>query len=174
MRVDLQVACAIDELPERAQFERWVAAAVGGRKAQAEITVRIVDEDESRTLNRTWRCRDRPANVLSFAAGSPADLPPPLRERALGDLVLCAPLVAGEATAQGKDTTAHWAHLVVHGTLHLLGYDHADDAQAMAMERLETEILARLGYPDPYEPVRGAEPAMETSPAMTRRTDAQT
>ena len=152
MRVDLtlQAACEAEDLPAQVDFERWVAAALQGRRARAEITLRIVGEAESRSLNRIWRGRDRATNVLSFGAGPAEDLPPPLRGAALGDLVLCAPLVRREAREQGKEPAAHWAHLVVHGTLHLLGYDHAEPESAEAMEALETGILVRLGFADPY------------------------
>ncbi|MBA3564098.1 MAG: rRNA maturation RNase YbeY [Gammaproteobacteria bacterium] len=146
----LQVACEASDLPGQADFERWVAAALEGRRERAELTVRIVDDAESQYLNRTWRHHDRPANVLSFPVGPAAGLPPRLRASTLGDLVVCAPVVSREAAEQGKPASAHWAHLVVHGTLHLLGYDHMDRAKAAVMEALEVEILARLGYMNPY------------------------
>ena len=150
VELTLQVACKAPDLPTRAELGRWVAAALEGRRRGAELTVRIVGEAESRRLNRTWRGLDRATNVLSFSAGPPDDLPPALRDEALGDLVLCAPLVRSEAREQGKETAAHWAHLVVHGTLHLLGYDHAEPASAGEMEALETGILVRLGFADPH------------------------
>lgn len=150
VELTLQVACKTPDLPTRADFGRWAAAALDGRRRGAELTVRIVGEAESRRLNRTWRGLDRATNVLSFSAGPAEDLPPALRDEALGDLVLCAPLVRREAREQGKETAAHWAHLVVHGTLHLLGYDHAEPESAGAMEALETGILAGLGIADPY------------------------
>lgn len=112
--------------------------------------MRIVGEDEGRELNRRFRGRDAPTNVLSFPAGD--DLPVPAgRVRPLGDLVLCAPVVIREAREQGKPLEAHWAHLLVHGTLHLLGYDHDDEPAASDMERLEVTILADGGLPNPYE-----------------------
>lgn len=146
VRITLQTATQIGNLPTRAQFRRWVAAALADRRDAAEVSLRIVDEEEGASLNRTWRHKDYPTNVLSFPAHLPAELKSPL----LGDLVICAPVVVREAAEQGKSPEAHWAHLVVHGTLHLLGYDHENDMDAAQMEALETAILAGLGYPDPY------------------------
>ena len=111
------------------------------------LAVRIVDEGEGRALNARWRNRDRPTNVLSFRA----DLPPEIELPLLGDLVLCAPVVLREAAEQGKRARDHWAHLVIHGVLHLLGMDHQDDFEAEVMERREREILATLGIDDPYD-----------------------
>lgn len=148
--VDLEVTSQLDaaEAPDVAAFERWAGAAVAAvdDRPRAELAVRIVDLDEGRALNARWRDRDRPTNVLSF----PADLPPELGIPLLGDLVICAPVVAREAAEQGKVGTDHWAHLVVHGVLHLLGHDHEIDAEAEAMEALERRILAGLGIGDPY------------------------
>ncbi|MGA9855282.1 MAG: rRNA maturation RNase YbeY [Gammaproteobacteria bacterium] len=145
-RVVLQNATHAKNLPSKADFKRWISAALAGRHASAEVTVRIVDEDEGRMLNRRYRQKDSPTNVLSFPAQLPADIASPL----LGDLVLCAPVVIRQAAEQVKSPEAHWAHLTIHGTLHLLGYDHETSAQAEQMESLETLILAGLGYPDPY------------------------
>lgn len=111
-----------------------------------EVTIRIVGEAEGRQLNQTWRQRDYPTNVLSF----PFDSPPGPDLPQLGDLVICAPVVLREALAQQKTPESHWAHLVIHGTLHLLGYDHQETAQAELMETLEINILTQLGYPNPY------------------------
>lgn len=112
-----------------------------------ELTIRIVDEVEAQQLNETWRQRTGPTNVLSF----PYECPECIENLGLlGDIVICAPLVAREAAEQQKSGHAHWAHLVIHGTLHLLGYDHTDDSQAQAMENLEIRILHNLGYPNPY------------------------
>jgi probable rRNA maturation factor len=106
-----------------------------------------VDEEESRSLNRDYRGKDRPTNVLSFPSSAPAFVGTDL----LGDLVICVPVVRREAVEQGKGERAHWAHMVVHGVLHLLGHDHQNSAERLVMERLEKEILASLGFPDPYE-----------------------
>jgi len=147
MQVDLQFATDADVAPVAGDFNRWVSAALEGRRSEAELAVRIVDEAEGRSLNRDYRGKDYATNVLSF----PAELPEDLGLQLLGDLVLCAPVVAREAAEQGKPPLAHWAHLTIHGCLHLLGFDHQSDAEAEAMEALETEILGRLGYPDPYQ-----------------------
>lgn len=147
LRVAVQRLAASDALPASAELRRWVAAAAG-RGARGEVTVRIVDEAESAALNEHYRGRQGPTNVLAFAAegaGVPADEPPPL-----GDLVVCAPVVEREAAEQGKAPDAHWAHVVMHGTLHLVGYDHEDDAEAREMEDRERELMHGFGYPDPY------------------------
>jgi len=138
-------------VPASASFRRWVEAALKSarRRKATEVSIRIVDADEGQALNLQYRGRDYATNVLSF----PADLPPGVNLPLIGDLVICAPVVAREAAEQGKTAAHHWAHMTVHGTLHLLGYDHIDDAEAEAMEALETRILAGLGIPDPYEAV---------------------
>ncbi len=143
----VQVLCDSATIPGDEQLHAWVSAALQRRQGEHEITIRIVDESESQALNKKYRCRDRPTNVLSF----PADLPPGVDHPLLGDLVICAPLLEREATAQGKEPQAHWAHLVIHGVLHLLGHDHQQPDEADEMEALETAILASIGYPDPYE-----------------------
>ena len=135
-------------IPSSASFRRWVEAALRGarRRKATELSIRIVDADEGRELNRDYRGKDYATNVLSFEA----DLPPELKLPLVGDMVICAPVVAREAAEQGKRPSDHWAHLTVHGTLHLLGYDHIVAAEAEAMEALETRILAGLGIADPY------------------------
>lgn len=143
--IDLQIASAHTGIPSQQEFERW-AELVCSHIEEAEITIRIVDEEESRALNREYRSKDKPTNVLSFPFEAPEHAPLPL----LGDLVICAPLVKSEAQAQQKNETDHWAHLTIHGTLHLLGYDHIDAQEAIEMETLETKILAGLGIADPY------------------------
>ncbi len=143
----VQVLCDSATIPGDEQLHAWVSAALQRRQGEHEITIRIVDESESQAMNKKYRCRDRPTNVLSF----PADLPPGVDHPLLGDLVICAPLLEREATAQGKESQAHWAHLVIHGVLHLLGHDHQQPDEADEMEALETAILASIGYPDPYE-----------------------
>lgn len=135
-------------LPQRASFERWVAAAVSGarRRRATELSIRLVGAEEGRHLNHQYRGRDYATNVLSF----PAELPPGVRLPLIGDLIVCAPVVAREAAEQGKAARDHYAHLTVHGVLHLLGYDHEHDADAERMEALETRVLAGLGIADPY------------------------
>lgn len=135
-------------VPSPASFRRWVEAALRGAKyrKRAELAIRLVDGDEGRTLNRDYRGKDYATNVLSF----PADLPPELKLPLLGDLAICAPVVTREASEQGKLARDHWAHMTIHGVLHLLGYDHIDDRDAETMEALETRVLAGLGMADPY------------------------
>ncbi|MEH6911019.1 MAG: rRNA maturation RNase YbeY [Oceanicoccus sp.] len=144
--VDLQIASEDDDHPPPANFEQWVKAAIAAHRDDVELTVRIVDEEESRHLNDSYRGINKPTNVLSF----PAELPDHIDIPLLGDLVICAPVVAKEAIAQNKPARSHWAHMVIHGTLHLLGYDHIDDSDAEKMEALEIEILASLEIPNPY------------------------
>jgi len=137
-------------IPAAASFRRWVAAALEGRILDADLAVRIVDEPEGRALNKHYRGKDAPTNVLSFPAERPPGLPKAAKFPLLGDLVLCAPVIAREAKEQGKPLVAHYAHLTVHGTLHLLGWDHMNEVDAQAMEQLEREVLALLGIGDPY------------------------
>jgi len=139
LSLTVQYAVAARNLPGRAQFRRWVRAAL---EHDARITVRIVGRPEGKSLNRHFRRRDRPTNVLTFVY---RDAPP-----YEGDLALCAPVVTREAREQRKSVAAHYAHLVVHGTLHLQGYDHKKDSDASIMEFRESEIVTQLGYPDPY------------------------
>lgn len=147
LELDLQVASDAAGLPAEAQLRQWCELALRQRQNDSELTIRLVDEAEGRELNRTWRHKDYATNVLSF----PADVPDELLDiPLLGDLVICAPVVEREAAEQGKEPVAHWAHLVIHGCLHLLGYDHIEDAEAEEMEALERQLLAELGYPDPY------------------------
>ncbi|HRO88519.1 MAG TPA: rRNA maturation RNase YbeY [Chiayiivirga sp.] len=133
-------------LPAAVSFRRWVAAALQGRIRRADLALRLVDEHEGCALNRHYRGKDYPTNVLSF----PAELPPGVELPILGDIVLCAPVVAREAREQGKILAHHYAHLTVHGVLHLLGFDHIDPREAEAMELLERQILAGLDIDDPY------------------------
>ena len=147
MLIDLQIASEnIDGLPTLEQIEQWATAAVQPESDDVEMTVRIVDEAESQTLNRTYRAKGRPTNVLSFPFECPTEVSLPL----LGDLVICRQVVEYEAAEQEKPLMAHWAHMVVHGSLHLLGYDHIDDTEAEEMESLETKIMQGLGFVDPY------------------------
>ncbi len=154
--LDLQVASAESDLPAQPDLAHWAAAALEGRRERAALTVRIVDEPEGRALNLQYRGQDRPTNVLSF----PFEAPPGIADQGefadlIGDLVLCAPVVRREAREQAKEVPAHWAHLVVHGVLHLLDYDHITDPEAAEMEGLETAILQGLGFLPPYEELSG-------------------
>ncbi|MFZ7260440.1 rRNA maturation RNase YbeY [Avibacterium avium] len=145
--VDLQIAAENSEnLPTEQQFQQWATAAVQAENLQPEITIRVVDEAESQSLNATYRGKDYPTNVLSFPFECPEEVELPL----LGDLVICRQVVEREAQEQSKPLMSHWAHMVVHGCLHLLGYDHIEDDEAEEMESLETEIMQDLGFADPY------------------------
>ncbi|MBB5212077.1 rRNA maturation RNase YbeY [Microbulbifer hydrolyticus] len=162
LTLDVQRATSCTALPGDDDLARWAATAVGAHRAEAEISLRIVDEHESQALNSQYRGKDKPTNVLSFPADIPEEIAQELDLPLLGDLVICAQVVAREAEQQHKALSAHWAHMVVHGTLHLLGYDHIEDKDAEIMENLETRILAELGYSDPYQPIN--EPA-QAAPA---------
>ena len=145
--VDLQIATEnIDGLPTEEQIVQWATAAVQPEGDEVEMTVRIVDEAESHELNLAYRGKDRPTNVLSFPFECPDEVELPL----LGDLVICRQVVEREAAEQEKPLMSHWAHMVVHGSLHLLGYDHIEDNEAEEMESLETQIMQGLGFDDPY------------------------
>ena len=147
MIIDLQIACEQETgLPTAEQIEQWATAAVQPQSDEVEMTVRIVDEAESHALNLNYRGKDRPTNVLSFPFECPDEVELPL----LGDLVICRQVVEREAQEQDKPVIAHWAHMVVHGSLHLLGYDHIEDNEAEEMESLETQIMTGLGFADPY------------------------
>ena len=146
--LDLQLACAdTTKLPGEADFQRWLDAAVLPFQEEAEVTIRLVDEAESNQLNLTYRGKDKPTNVLSF----PFECPPGVELPLLGDLIICRQVVEREANEQNKPLLAHWAHMVVHGSLHLLGYDHIDDEEAEEMEALEVEFMQALGYDNPYQ-----------------------
>lgn len=148
LQIEIQRPCS-DPAPDEDEIRRWTGAVMQHERPgqDSEICLRLVDEAEMASLNLTWRGKNGPTNVLSFPADLPAELNLPL----LGDIVICSPVVAREAAAQGKPARAHWAHLLVHGSLHLLGYDHIDPEEARAMEALETRLLASLGFPCPYE-----------------------
>ncbi|EFU67077.1 rRNA maturation RNase YbeY [Aggregatibacter segnis] len=147
MIIDLQIACEQESgLPTAEQIEQWATAAVQPQSDEVEMTVRIVDEAESHELNLNYRGKDRPTNVLSFPFECPDEVELPL----LGDLVICRQVVEREAQEQDKPVMAHWAHMVVHGSLHLLGYDHIEDDEAEEMESLEAQIMTGLGFADPY------------------------
>lgn len=143
--VDLQVEHSADNLPCKADITKWASAALRTDNDQ-ELTVRIVDEPESQALNAEYRGKDKPTNVLSF----PFEVPEFVPLQLLGDLVICAPVVEREAKEQGKSLEAHWAHMIIHGTLHLQGYDHISESEAEEMESLEINILNNLGFNNPY------------------------
>ncbi len=145
LHVDIQSA-STDPAPDEDDIRRWIAAALDGRKPEAEVSVRLVDEDEMTALNETYRDKCGSTNVLSFPAALPEGIDHPL----LGDIVLCPAVVNREAGQQGKSPDQHWTHMLVHGSLHLLGYDHVEATEADVMESLETSILADLGLPCPY------------------------
>lgn len=148
MEVEVAVQYAVPRrgVPAPVSFRRWAGAAPVGRRQGVALVVRIVGEVEIASLNRRFRARRGTTNVLSFPVAAPIPQPREL----LGDVVICAPVVRREAREQGKPARAHWAHMTVHGVLHLLGYDHTGEEQAQVMEGLETKILDALGYPDPY------------------------
>jgi probable rRNA maturation factor len=143
--IDVQVATVFSPLPAESELCLWAQTALRDL-TEAELTLRLVDSEESHKLNSRFRGKSQPTNVLSF----PAELPPGLDIPLLGDVVICAPLVKEEAAVQGKSLQAHFAHLVIHGVLHLQGYDHQDDQQAAEMEALEVELLNSLGFANPY------------------------
>lgn len=145
--LDLQIASDNTAgLPNEQDFQRWLEAVLPQFQPEAEVTIRIVDEAESHELNHTYRGKDKPTNVLSFPFEAPQEVELPL----LGDLIICRQVVEQEAIEQQITTDAHWAHMVIHGCLHLLGYDHIEDDEAEEMEALETEIMQQMGYADPY------------------------
>ena len=143
--IEIQRASTTTDLPGDSDFQRWASAALLDIE-KTSVVIRLVDPDESRRLNNDYRGVDKPTNVLSFPFEAPAEI----ADEFLGDMIICAPVVEQEARQQNKPLKAHWAHMVTHGMLHLQGYDHQNDPQAEEMERLEGEILATLGFPDPY------------------------
>ncbi len=146
--LDLQIATQQSEnLPSESQIITWLDVILPQFMDKAEITIRIVDEPESQMLNKTYRHKDKPTNVLSFPFESPVDIDVPL----LGDLIICKQVVELEAKEQHKSLMSHWAHMIVHGCLHLLGYDHIIDDEAEEMENIEIDIMKQLGFDDPYQ-----------------------
>jgi len=144
--VDIQMASASEEAPDPQSIERWVGAAIGNQRESTELSIRIVDADEGQILNEQFRGSTGATNVLSFPFENESPEPLPL----IGDIVICAPVVLKEACEQNKTLNAHWAHMIIHGVLHLLGYDHQNENDANLMESLETEIMQGLGFPPPY------------------------
>ncbi|MDB6095821.1 MAG: ybeY [Francisellaceae bacterium] len=144
--LDLQVATSVKTLPHPSQIREWVSHTLQDRVNSAEITIRMVDFEESAQLNERYRKKKGATNVLSF----PYHVMPNMDVELVGDIIICAPIVEAEAEEQNKAILAHWAHMVIHGLLHLLGFDHHNDETANEMESLETEILVHLGFPPPY------------------------
>ena len=145
----IENASGVEEIPDATTMRGWITAALPPNcDNDLELSVRIVDIDEMTELNYQYRHKNKPTNVLSF----PAELPDGIDLPLLGDIAICAPVVEQEAREQGKTSAAHWAHMLVHGTLHLRGYDHIDEAEADEMEALETTIMTGLGFPPPYDP----------------------
>lgn len=147
IELDLQIASQSSEgLPSESDFQLWLTSTVSLFQPQAEVTIRVVDQSESQQLNFDYRGQEKPTNVLSF----PFEVPPGIEIDLLGDLIICRQVVEQEAIEQNKRLAAHWAHMVVHGSLHLLGYDHIEDEEAEEMESLETEIMLKMNFSDPY------------------------
>jgi probable rRNA maturation factor len=144
--VDIQMASASEEAPDPQSIERWVSAAIDNQRDSTELSIRIVDTEEGQSLNEQFRGSTGATNVLSFPFENESPEPLPL----IGDIVICAPVVLKEASEQNKTLHAHWAHMIIHGVLHLLGYDHQNETDANLMESLETEIMQGLGFPPPY------------------------
>jgi probable rRNA maturation factor len=144
--LEVQHASEVSDVPDDQALHAWALAALGDTPGPVELVIRIVDEPESRALNARYRGKHKPTNILSF----PFEVPPGIEMNLLGDLVICAGVVAREAREQHKPLDHHWAHMVVHGVLHLRGYNHLDDAQASVMEALEKQILKEFGIADPY------------------------
>lgn len=152
--VDIQLACDADEVPSQDQFQKWVDCALDevmsdediNVEKSFELTIRLVDKKESQQLNRQYRKQDKPTNVLSF----PFEVPEGVELNLLGDLVICIDVMKAEAISQNKVLFDHWAHLVIHGCLHLVGFDHINESDAMVMESLEIKILAKLAINNPY------------------------
>lgn len=145
-KINLQIASKNKNIPKKDLLKRWAITTLQPFKITAEVTLRIVDEEESALLNKTYRNKEASTNVLSFPFEGPAEL----KLKLLGDMVICAPVVEKEATEQGKELMSHWAHMVVHGLLHLLGYDHIKAVDAGKMETEEKKLLKELGFSDPY------------------------
>jgi probable rRNA maturation factor len=145
--IEIQRISTIADVPDDTQIEQWANVALNGLTDGIEMVIRIVDEDESAQLNETYRHKSGATNVLSF----PFDVPAGIELNLLGDLVICAPVLSREADTQNKTIMAHWAHIIIHGTLHLLGYDHIDDVDAQEMEEKEIALLQTLSISNPYD-----------------------
>lgn len=148
-QLEIQDVFQSEGQPTAEQFQGWVDAALADYHKDTELVIRIIDEQESAELNQQYRHKQGPTNILSF----PVDLPDGIELDLLGDLVICAPVLEREALQQHKALVDHWAHIIIHGVLHLLGYDHIDDAEAEQMEALEIAILSKLNIKNPYSEV---------------------
>lgn len=153
IELDIQTATTAVNIPRDDQFKLWVETVLVGKPNDFTLAIRVVDEQEGQRLNRQYRNKDHATNVLSFPLDLPETLPAEIRLSQLGDLVICAPVVSREAMQQHRPETDHWAHLTIHGVLHLLGYNHEVADEATVMESLETKILAGLGISDPYQEI---------------------
>lgn len=147
IELELQIATEAKTLPHPSQFREWISESLTDQvEEDVDLTIRIVDEEEMKDLNHQYRNKNKVTNVLSF----PGELKADIGYYNLGDVIICAPVIEQEAKKQNKELLAHWAHIVVHGALHLVGYDHKDNKEAKVMEDLETKILLKLGFPPPY------------------------
>jgi probable rRNA maturation factor len=144
--IDIQYATGSKDVPDRRKISKWARLALNGVRDAAVLTIRIVDAKEAAVLNKTWRGINKATNVLSFPAGDN-----PLMPELMGDVVICAPVISREAAEQDKTAQAHWAHMIIHGILHLAGYDHTGKRDAKKMEALEIEKLESINFPNPYE-----------------------
>lgn len=151
--VEIQRAVSGTNIPGDEQFQLWVESALAGTEKQVRLTIRIAGEQEAWQFNRDYRHKDYATNVLSFPAELPDGLPAEIKDSQVGDILICEPVVAREAREQGREESDHWAHLTIHGVLHLLGFNHEQAEEASVMEALETEILAKLGISDPYRDI---------------------
>ena len=158
IELELQIATEAKTLPHPGQFREWIAVAYAQFVESGEMVIRIVDEFEMTELNAEYRGKEKPTNVLSF----PAEAEPGFGINIIGDIVICAPVVEKEALEQNKNILGHWAHLVVHGALHLIGYDHIEEDDALEMEQLETEIMVNLGFEPPYSTIVATEETAKT------------
>ncbi|HSR63773.1 MAG TPA: rRNA maturation RNase YbeY [Gammaproteobacteria bacterium] len=145
IKIEIQNASQDRDIPAKKQLQDWATSALDDA-GKDNLTIRIVDEEESAALNRNWRGREGPTNVLSFPYGDDQHVP-----EYLGDIVLCAPVIKREASEQGKPVEAHWAHMIIHGILHLQGYDHQEQTETEKMEQLETRLLNAIGFENPYQ-----------------------
>ena len=145
----IQIACEFEPLPSEEQINQWFATAC--LQSEASMIIRFVQSQESQQINLQYRQKDKPTNVLSFAFDCPEHIDPQEVDYLLGDLIICPEIVAQEAQNQGKSLMDHFAHMIIHGTLHLQGYDHIEQQQAQKMESLEIELLAKLQINDPYQ-----------------------